>query len=129
MLYFYSSTTDKNKSFKDIDTSNIAGYKSFIYGGRTWSITTLPRDNFFNIHGVFIPSLVAIIFSGSTLFFIFYYYRNIREKEKINQRVKLQTKELKDNQERLDLAINGAEFGIGILQTINFTGIINTPQC
>lgn len=112
LLYYYNSDSTDNNGRKGIEKADFKYYEQFTFGDRTWSLTFIPKSEFFQSHQAFIPLLVSLIFLLLTGFFAFYYYVNLIEKDKINKEVEERTKELEESTKRLDLAINGADLGI-----------------
>lgn len=112
-LLYSHSTRVKSKSNEQ--SNSFADYvysKSFEFGGRRYSINCYPTISYFKNHSVVIPEIVLVISISLTFAFFIYYKRNINQKQKINSLVEEKTKELFLVQERLSMAIQGANIGI-----------------
>ncbi|MBK7105470.1 MAG: CHASE domain-containing protein [Ignavibacteriae bacterium] len=112
LLYFHKSRFSQNNEQTNFDEAEIKFHQKIQYGGRTWSITCIPTQNFFDVNEAYIPHLISLIFFFLTAFFSFYYFRHSQEKERIKNIVEKRTKELNESKQRLDLAINVAELGL-----------------
>ncbi len=112
LLYYHKSKLSNYSDKVNLDEAEIKLQKKINFGGRIWSITCIPTQNFFDENQAYIPHLISFIFFFLTVFFSFYYYRHSQEKERIKKIVDKRTKELNESKQRLNLAIDGAELGL-----------------
>lgn len=111
LLYYHNSQSTKEENISS-ETNEIYLKKQFLFGGRVWSVTCIPTDTFFKNNYSIVSKTIFLIFLSISAFFVYYYYRNSSEKQKINKLVDLRTKELNESTERLNLALKSADLGM-----------------
>lgn len=118
LLYDVSDTTKKEllhssregpqKEYK-YDSDALSYSYNFNIGERNYSITCFATDKFISEQKSLLPFLTLITGLLLTIILVRYNLKIFKERDEISIKVKTRTAELKESNQRLDLALNAAE--------------------